>query len=343
MSNLFQPYRHILNAISGEDWVQWRPGRVKFRCCFAERHKNGDQNWSGAAKIGEQPDGLGLMLLCTSCGAKSKDYAAFTRINFRDFLPSGSQGRRRDRMDPKPQPVARYDYRDASGQILATKVRLEPGWDDRKKDFLWERPLTPEQMNQANLPHKAGYTRGKGSLSEGMFAAVGVCIQNKHPFEYTGDRDKPHTVKLPAVELPLFRLPQLLASKTDRPVFIVEGEKDVLTVESLGFIATCPPHGKSVWDHAWADHFIDRLVVVIPDNDHGGLMHAKNIVGSLVCAGAAAVRFLQPGQAGFDLMPNGGDVSDWLAKIPPDMQRKAILSVCEKTRAYRVSVPSKVA
>lgn len=108
----------------------------------------------------------------------------------------------------------------------------------------------------------------------------------------------------------LYRLPELLANP-GRGVFVVEGEKDADRLASLGLIATTNPGGAASWKkHAgeYAEPFRGRpQAVVIPDNDAPGRRWATEVASSLVGVGCP-VRLLElPG------LPDGGDVSDWLA------------------------------
>jgi len=62
-------------------------------------------------------------------------------------------------------------------------------------------------------------------------------------------------------------------------VFIVEGEKDVHTMESLGYVATCGPDGGGPGAKKWPDHFNEwfksKTVRIIPDNDGPGQEYAE--------------------------------------------------------------------
>lgn len=104
-----------------------------------------------------------------------------------------------------------------------------------------------------------------------------------------------------------YHLPQLLAADPNQPVFIVEGEKDVLRLESLGLVATCNAGGAGKWPGELSPHFDGRRVVILPDNDEPGRKHADKVAAALAGAGGAHVRVLcLPG------LPPKGDVSDWL-------------------------------
>lgn len=67
-----------------------------------------------------------------------------------------------------------------------------------------------------------------------------------------------------------FRLPKVIAAaKAGKSLMIVEGEKDVLTVErTLGCVATCNPGGAGKWEKGWGEYFKGcRAVAIIADKD----------------------------------------------------------------------------
>ncbi|OZA72958.1 MAG: hypothetical protein B7X74_05125, partial [Thiotrichales bacterium 39-47-5] len=68
-----------------------------------------------------------------------------------------------------------------------------------------------------------------------------------------------------AVTKTLYNLPQLTQS-TSEPVYIVEGEKDVESLKSLGYVAITSGGAKS-WQSHFADYLVGREIVVIPDHD----------------------------------------------------------------------------
>jgi putative DNA primase/helicase len=107
-----------------------------------------------------------------------------------------------------------------------------------------------------------------------------------------------------------YRLPQLLAAKPDEPVYIPEGEKDVWTIDGLGFVGTTCAGGAGKWSTldapAVRQAFADRHVCIIPHNDEPGRRHAEDVANRLIGI-AADVRILNlPG------LPDKGDVSDWV-------------------------------
>jgi 5S rRNA maturation endonuclease (ribonuclease M5) len=86
----------------------------------------------------------------------------------------------------------------------------------------------------------------------------------------------------------LFRLPHVRAAVADgRPIFVVEGEKDVLAMESAGFCATCNSEGAIAKpdDAKWPDSISKPLrgaeVVILPDRDEPGKLHAQLVARKL--------------------------------------------------------------
>lgn len=107
-----------------------------------------------------------------------------------------------------------------------------------------------------------------------------------------------------------YRLPDLLRSAAeDEPVWVVEGEKDADRLVGLGLVATTNHQGAQSTDRTWPrfkDHFRGREVIVLPDNDPGGLAHAARVAGHLQGIARSVKVVPLPG-----LGPKG-DVSDWL-------------------------------
>jgi putative DNA primase/helicase len=103
-----------------------------------------------------------------------------------------------------------------------------------------------------------------------------------------------------------YRLFELRANAAEDPVLIVEGEKDVDRLASLGFVATCNAGGANKWPAELKSYFVGATVCILPDNDEAGRSHAENIAASLHGIAASVRIVLLPGLA------RGGDVSDWL-------------------------------
>ncbi|MBQ2879177.1 MAG: AAA family ATPase, partial [Anaerotignum sp.] len=75
----------------------------------------------------------------------------------------------------------------------------------------------------------------------------------------------------------LFHLPQLIKGIAARErIFYVEGEKDVLTLESMGLIATTAGSAND-WKPEYSLYFKNADVVILPDNDEPGQALAEKI------------------------------------------------------------------
>jgi hypothetical protein len=111
----------------------------------------------------------------------------------------------------------------------------------------------------------------------------------------------------------LYRLPELNEDiAAGRTIYVVEGEKDVDRLRSLGLPATTNPMGAGPgkWHCDYAEHLRGADVVVVPDNDEPGRKHAEIIIASLLEV-AKRVRFLDLSPTWPDC-PEKGDISDWL-------------------------------
>ena len=112
-----------------------------------------------------------------------------------------------------------------------------------------------------------------------------------------------------------YRLPKVLeAAQAGRVVFVVEGEKDVHRLEKEGLVATCNAGGASKspdpdrckWKAEHSEPLRGARVVILPDNDEPGRVHARQVATKLQGI-AAEVKLIE--------LPNlspKADVSDWL-------------------------------
>jgi len=104
----------------------------------------------------------------------------------------------------------------------------------------------------------------------------------------------------------LYRLPELLATGPDTPVYVVEGEKDVNTLRALGLVATTNSEGAGKWRAECNRYFVGRQVAIVPDNDTAGWQHAFAVATHLAPVAACVKVITLPDVA------EKGDVTDWL-------------------------------
>ncbi len=90
------------------------------------------------------------------------------------------------------------------------------------------------------------------------------------------------TWKLEGTRRVLYRLPEVLAAiAAGEPVFVVEGERDVAALVTLGFAATCNPGGAGKWLDDYTATLRGADVVLIADKDEAGRRHVQLVAGKL--------------------------------------------------------------
>ena len=103
------------------------------------------------------------------------------------------------------------------------------------------------------------------------------------------------------LEKPLYRLPQVMSAKEQGiPIYVVEGEKDVHSLESLGKVATTNPggagaEGQNKWTTQHTASLAGAKVIIICDNDEAGYLHARSVHKVLTEAGSN-VKVFKPGK-----------------------------------------------
>jgi hypothetical protein len=191
------------------------------------------------------------------------------------------------------------------------------------KDMFVPRPSNSSNAEWGNLVQAYDYTDEEGTL---LFQ---VCRFEKSQRQMTGedvvvktfrqrkpDGDNGWNWRVGNTRRVLYQLPKILAESDDYPVFVVEGEKQVHFLESVGLIATCNPQGAGKWKAEFAESLAGRDVVVVPDNDpivtrNGkthctGMEHAEQVADSLVGKARSVHVILLP-----DAQPKWG-LDDWL-------------------------------
>ena len=112
----------------------------------------------------------------------------------------------------------------------------------------------------------------------------------------------------------LYRLPKVAeAIKSGTPVYVVEGEKDVETMERLGRVATCNAGGAGKWNDSYSRRLEGADVIILPDNDgkgndFTGQTHSWNVALKLQDV-AKRVRLVDIREACPEL-PEKGDITD---------------------------------
>ena len=108
------------------------------------------------------------------------------------------------------------------------------------------------------------------------------------------------------IERVLYKLPHILNPK-NRFVWIVEGEKDVHTLNEIGMAATTNAGGAGKWSDAYSECLKGKEVLICGDNDEPGRKHMAKVIESLEPF-AASIRRI-------DLPAQFKDVSDFAASF----------------------------
>jgi hypothetical protein len=75
-----------------------------------------------------------------------------------------------------------------------------------------------------------------------------------------------------------YRLPKIVAAiAANQTIYIVEGEKDVHSLEGLGMTATTSPGGAGKWRDEYDEWFVGADVVIVADRDKPGRDHAADV------------------------------------------------------------------
>lgn len=137
-----------------------------------------------------------------------------------------------------------------------------------------------------------------------------------------------YTWDMRGVRRVLYRLPAVLAADT---VWIVEGEKDVHTLEAAGVVATTNSGGANQkWQPDWTKALADRRVIVIPDNDEPGRKRAAAIVKELTGKAAEVIQIELPaGKDVTDFFEAGNTLYD-LEQLVDEARRAATREAIEK-------------
>lgn len=132
-----------------------------------------------------------------------------------------------------------------------------------------------------------------------------------------------------------YRMPDLQeALAHERPIWIVEGEKDVDNLARLGITATCNAGGAGKWPDDCTQALKGAHVVLCGDNDEPGRKHVERVAAAMQGI-AASVTVLN-----LDGLPEKGDVSDWIA-LHPDNPADALWRLYEQqARAPQPDAPS---
>ena len=138
--------------------------------------------------------------------------------------------------------------------------------------------------------------------------------------------------KLGNVPKVLYRLPRVIENKM---IFVVEGEKDVIALESVGLTATCNPGGSGAWLKIHTEALRGKRVAIIADHDElerpdktAGRDHANKVAAALEGV-SEIVKVFRPPE------PHK-DAADW---IEAGATKAEVVARAKATLGTRLEVP----
>jgi putative DNA primase/helicase len=166
--------------------------------------------------------------------------------------------------------------------------------DALKARGLWPEP--PEERTDRRIVAEYAYTDEAGEL------LYQVCRFEPKDFRPRFPDGRGNWIWKKHPRQVLYRLPEVLEAPI---VFVVEGERDVETLRSHGFVATTNAGGaKAPWLSQYTASLSGREVIIIPDNDAPGWQRAATVANALLGA-AARIRVVD------ELPKSTKDITAW--------------------------------
>ena len=178
---------------------------------------------------------------------------------------------------PQHQGIRCYGYRSSNGEgVVCTQVRSDRpagesgGWWHRvdenghlDEDDDWVTHLLAQQDHA-----------GSGTIAYTYRDADGTVLRTKYRF---ADGTKKWAKRGSKVKVP-YRLPELIAERDGAHVYVVDGERDVEALRTVGVCATCGPDGMSRWQQEYSDHLRGASkVTIVQDKDSAGPAQAQRV------------------------------------------------------------------
>ena len=204
-----------------------------------------------------------------------------------------------DFMDPKP--IAYFEYFDDKGVLAYQVIKF---------------PKTAKRRYMQRRPHAGGWVWG---LQHGEY---GRSKKAKHWWKTKDDKVYDETVVLDDAVRWLYRRDEVMAAKNPGAtgvVFLMEGEKDVETMRSWGYIATTNAGGAKFWQDSFDQDLAGLDVIICNDNDDAGRQRASMRAATLR-GKARRVRVLDI-SLHWPECPEKGDITDWKEQAGGDSAR----------------------
>lgn len=243
---------------------------------------------------------------CHGCGAGGGAYdaAVLLGLDARQaidlMVEHGLTQRRRGVVAPGKRAPVQPVREERRARSLAVTDDQVSAWHRRLRDdhdLVIQLAVRRGWVEEILARHVVGWTGERVSIPirDASHGLVGVVL-----YAPPWSRRGPKLVAVPGSRRALF--PSVAAISRGAPIWLTEGEPDVIAAMSSGLCAVAIP-GVHGWDHAWAEQFTQREVVVCMDCDPQGRAAAGRIAGDLQpVARSVRVIDLDPSRDdGFDL------------------------------------------
>jgi 5S rRNA maturation endonuclease (ribonuclease M5) len=173
-------------------------------------------------------------------------------------------------------------------------------------------PSTTKKKAKLDLVATYDYTDADGNVTFQKQRFVDKDTGKKTFRQRRKTEDGEWVYNLDGVDQVLYNLPEVLQGVKDgKNIVVVEGEKDVETLRSLGRIATTMPGGAGKWRENHTEALRGANVIVISDNDEVGKEHAQHVRASLTEAGCVVRLMIPDGVKDVtDLIESGGTIKE---------------------------------
>lgn len=292
------------------------------------------QDRTASLTVTEKPsakDGKQKLYICCHAGCANDAVMAALGIKPRDLIVDPDDpGRPAAKPQRKAKSAAKSQQttETVEGVVVHTVPAAEPAKDELVPD--WDHPdrvysYTDEEGHELfqvvrlhykdGKPGKTFRQRMKPTAQQKADAKAGKIKISKSGYV--------NSVPAEIRDATLYRLPKVITAIAEgKPVFVVEGEKDVETLERLGHVATCNPGGAGKWREGYSRRLAGADVIILPDNDskgndYTGQNHALDVALKLRNI-AKRVRLVDIKEACPEL-PEKGDISD-MVQIMGDVE-----------------------
>lgn len=154
-----------------------------------------------------------------------------------------------------------------------------------------------------------------------------------------------YVYKTSALRHPLYRLPEVIRTISDgKPVYVVEGEKDVETLRALGLCATTNPGGASKpgstikWTAEHTESLRGADVIILPDVDEVGMSDRARVAEQLLPV-AKSVKLIDL-RGGSAALPEKGDITDYVELLGAEKAMEELRGLIDAAPVLKPRVPT---